>query len=130
LAHGVAWEIANGPIGNGIFVCHRCDNPACVRPSHLFLGTHKDNMADMRAKGRQSRHPRPRADANGARLHRELMPRGESHGMAVLDEMRVREIRDLHAAGEPKKRLARRFGVSPPTITSIVLRRTWAHVTQ
>lgn len=66
-AHRISWELANGPIPPGMFVLHHCDNPPCVRPDHLWLGTHLDNMADMKAKGRShsGRPGRVRDSATG-----------------------------------------------------------------
>lgn len=63
----MAWELERGPIPPGLFVCHRCDNPLCVRPSHLFLGTNQENIADMIAKGRNSRGPKHAAAMKAAR---------------------------------------------------------------
>lgn len=60
LAHRIAWEMHNGPIPDGACVCHRCDQPLCIRPDHLFLGTHTENMRDAAAKGRTHRQRKPR----------------------------------------------------------------------
>lgn len=68
-AHRVAFELHRGPIAEGAFVCHRCDNPLCVNPAHLFIGTAKDNTADMVSKGRARGWPR------GAPFPREVVER-------------------------------------------------------
>ena len=88
-AHRRAFEIVNGPIPVGMEVCHRCDNPQCVRPDHLFLGTHAENMADMAAKGRS--------------------PRGVRNAHARLGWSDVQEIR---GSVESNWVVAKRFGVT------------------
>ena len=100
----------------GSEVCHRCDNPSCVNPDHLFVGTHADNMRDMVAKGRH-RLPPP--------LTAEQRARGSRHGMARLTEEAVREIR--HSV-EPTRVMARRFAVHPATIRKARRGAGWAHV--
>ena len=137
-AHRVAWVIANGAIPDGLCVCHRCDNPPCVDPAHLFLGTLGDNYADMAAKGREARgdrlgthtHPesRPTGSAHWARRIPERTARGERQGFAKLTEQAVREMRSLRAQGMTLADLARRYGVSPRATRAAVTRETWAHV--
>lgn len=128
-AHRVSWELANGPVPHGLSVLHHCDVPLCVNPSHLFLGTQRDNMADCARKGRNvfQAHPEriPRGDAHGMRLHPERRARGEQHGLTTLRESDVLEIR---GASGTNTSLALRFGVSRRTIRNIRSRKTWAHV--
>lgn len=117
-AHRIAWELENGPIPTGKIVCHRCDNPACVRPDHLFLGTHADNVQDMLSKGR-----------GGLRLHPETAARGEQASKAKLKAEQVKEIRRLYRGGGISQReLARRFGVTQNAISMLLHRKSWSHV--
>lgn len=111
-AHRAAWEIYHSPIPDGMFVCHRCDTPACVNPSHLFLGTPKDNTRDMFMKGR----------------HRVInRPRGSNHKLARLNEADIIEIRK-RAAYETNTKISRDYAVSNSTISMIVGRKIWKHV--
>ncbi len=108
-AHRVSYELHVGEIPSGMLVCHRCDVPACVNPAHLFLGTNRENLGDMAAKGRQ-------------------WPFGIHHPLAKLTNERVSEIRTAHASGESQRSLARRYGLARPTIRNVVERTTWKHV--
>jgi hypothetical protein len=112
LAHRIAWELTHGPIPVGLFVCHTCDNPPCVRPDHLFLGTAGDNADDKHAKGRG--RGRPKGSPSPARK---------------LTAAQVIEIRDRYtgAWGE-QSRLARAYGVTQGAIWRIVRRVNWANV--
>ena len=107
-AHRVSYEMQNGPIPDGMLVLHRCDNPRCVNPAHLFLGTARDNTQDASRKGRLSR--------------------GERHHSSKLTRRSVLAIRAAFEAGSPKREIARRFGVTPPAIRAVLSGRWWRHV--
>lgn len=117
LTHRVSWEIHFGAIPDGYDVCHHCDVPNCVNPTHLFLGTQADNMADMHKKGRESH--------KGAG---ESTPRGTEHHNARITEEQVVEILNLRNQGLSYRKIAERFDFFPQSIGEICRGETWKHV--
>jgi hypothetical protein len=111
-SHRVSWELANGKIPEGICVLHKCDNPPCINPSHLFLGTHADNMQDCTNKGRRSNPP---------------VRMGAGNNKAKLDNQKVLEIREV-AGTMSNRAIAAKFNVDPSVIGDVIARRTWRHV--
>jgi HNH endonuclease len=110
-SHRIAWELANNePVPDGLWVLHRCDNPPCCNPAHLFLGTPKENTADMATKGRDG-FPGP----------------GSAHPSARLTEADVLAIRASRLAGVTGAELGRRYGVHRSTIYHLCSDR-WTHV--
>jgi hypothetical protein len=109
LAHRLSWEFSRGKITPKEYVCHRCDNPRCVNPDHLFIGDQQDNMDDKMAKGR----------------HNYGVSLGEKHGCAKLNSDQVLAIR---AATGTISEIARRFGMSRTQTRDIRMMRVWRHL--
>jgi hypothetical protein len=132
-AHRAAYASVHGPIPAGKIVLHACDNPACVRPDHLRLGTQRENIEDMYRKGRNWQRTKPwvaaRGDRNGARLRPETLARGEANPNAKLSRDSVVLIWALRDRGETCASLGRQFGVSDVLISKIGRREIWRHVT-
>lgn len=105
-AHRVSYETFRGPIPPGLFVCHRCDNPCCINPAHLFLGTAKDNAQDAVAKGRL---------------------RVPNLNLKVMRD-RALQIRQARIAGEKTRTLAIKFGLSAKAVRRICRNETWKDI--
>lgn len=109
-AHRFSWELHNGPIPKGLSILHRCDNPKCVNPAHLTIGSQKENIQDASQKGRLVR------------------PSGARNGQSKLTDKDVQTIRRLRAQKVPIATVAAQFGVSLATISMIVHGKRWAHL--
>jgi hypothetical protein len=107
-AHRIAYEECFGPIPDGLQVMHSCDNPACVNPEHLSVGTTQDNTADRTAKGRT--------------------PYGERHAGARMTEQDVRSLRACKGVRGAKKKLIEQLGISKGAADNAIYGRTWKHV--
>lgn len=101
-AHKFSYELHNGPVPEGMLVCHTCDNPPCVNPAHLFTGTHRDNAIDREKKHRSSKH-----------------------GLQKLDDKSAKEIKYSTLS---QCKLSKIYGVSRATIASIQKGKTWRHI--
>ena len=109
--HRFAWNLLVGAIPEGMHVLHHCDNPPCVNPDHLYVGTNLDNVRDRVRRGRS-------ADVQG-----------ENDGMAKLKDADVRRIWSLCKQGVSQSRAARAHGIHKATVNDIMHRRTWRHIT-
>lgn len=123
-AHRMSYMLTYGPVPDGKEICHTCDIPACVRPEHLYAGTHAENQRDMSARKRAATGER-----HGVHLHPERVSRGEARPLAKLTETDVRAIRAEYAAGGiSAKRLGWKYDVSEMAVLKIVWRKAWKHV--
>lgn len=114
-AHRFIYELLFGKLPSNISVCHRCDNPKCVNPNHLWAGTHAENMKDMVSKGRLTKN-------------RAI---GERSGQSKITEKDVLEIRRIFRPYSRKfgaPALGKRFGIAPTQVKNIIHRRNWKHI--
>lgn len=126
-AHRAGFEYQVGPIPDGLMVLHKCDNPACVRGTHLFSGTKKDNAQDALKKGRLGAQIRTIKRLWAGRFR--VTMTGENAPQSKLKEAQVLEIRKLYKKGVyGTYRLAKRFGVCQQTVHEIVTNQIWRHL--
>lgn len=111
-AHRLSWEIANGSIPLGLCILHSCDNPPCVNPAHLSLGTQANNIKDAVLKGRINNY----------------VAQGEQHWKAKLTESKIHDIFRLRAKGWTQHRIAIQMGVDQTSIGNVLRRINWRHV--
>jgi hypothetical protein len=121
------WEVMNGKkIPDGLLARHACDNPCCINPKHIEIGTHKDNTQDMIKRGRNN--PR-RGDQHHARLRPETMVNGERHGLVKVTEKVVLKIKFRYSRGDiSQAKLGKEYGLSHQQVSRIVRGERWAHL--
>lgn len=115
-AHRISWRLTYGEIPKGMCILHKCDNPPCVRPDHLFLGTKKENSQDMTKKRRHRLQQHPEL---------KVKLQGENNPRAKLVPDQVREIRKRYDEGENTVTLSNEFGVETAAISKIGKRQRW-----
>ena len=122
-AHRVSYLLFVGPIADGLWVLHQCDNKKCVRPDHLRLGTREENAREAVERGRMAT-----GDRNAARLYPERVRRGVDQTNSKLTDDDVRAIRKRYSDGETQAALSKEYGIQASHISLIVTRRAWRHV--
>ena len=108
--HRLSYELHYGEIPQGMEICHKCDNPCCINPDHLFAGTRQDNVDDRERKGRNN------------------PPKGEKHPKAKLTELDVLTIKEKRLQGVSFGKLAKEYGVCKKTIQDAVSGKTWSYL--
>lgn len=121
----ISFFLVTGVDPGALMVLHKCDNPPCCNPRHLFLGTIPENTADMVAKGRQSK-----GDNHPKRLRPELVKRGDDHPRKILTSAQVLAIRSAFSAGASRSSIAEKYKVNYGNVVAIIARRTWRHLPQ
>lgn len=122
--HRLAMMERIGSIPKGMVVAHKCDTPACYNPDHLFVCTQKENMADMRAKGRSATGAK-----HGSVKHPERVAKGQRVASSKLTEKQICQIRNMYVPGQVSlAEVAVEFGIAFQTVSKIVNRKTWKHI--
>ena len=125
-AHRWIFQRINGSVPADIDICHQCDNPRCVRPSHLFSGSRSVNMRDCAHKGRNGMQTMPfKSSLIGNSITR---PRGEAQGSAKLTADKIRQIKHLSLSGMSSAEIAPIFGIHAGHVRKILTKRAWSHV--
>jgi len=140
-AHRLSYLIEHGQDPLDLCICHHCDNPSCVNPGHLFMGTQKQNVQDCKSKGRLNR---PSGDNHRSRTHPWTIPRGLDHWRkkypwknakgedvktSKLTESQVIEIRERYSCGNiTQEQLAKEYGVTHRAIGKAIKKETWKHI--